>query len=81
MIELENKGNEEEVSRGHVEEAPDAPTIMLDEHLSRRRDHRKPLFTLLALDLWCDRTYGEGRTVPLAAAGTSALFENVASGA
>lgn len=37
---------------------------LLDEHLSRRADHRKPLFTLLALDLWCDRTFGEGAAVP-----------------
>lgn len=37
---------------------------LLDEHLSRRADHRKPLFALLALDLWCDRTFGEGAAVP-----------------
>lgn len=41
-------------------------STLLDEHLSRRADHRKPLFTLLALDLWCDRTFGEGASVPLA---------------
>lgn len=39
---------------------------LLDEHLSRRADHRKPLFNLLALDLWCDKTFGEGIEVPLA---------------
>ena len=39
---------------------------LLDEHLERRADHRKPLFSLLALDLWCDRTYGEGQPVPVA---------------
>jgi len=39
---------------------------LLDEHLERRADHRKPLFTLLMLDLWCDRFFGEG-PVPLAA--------------
>jgi asparagine synthase (glutamine-hydrolysing) len=38
---------------------------LLDEHLSRRADHRKPLFTLLALDLWCDRVFGAGASVPL----------------
>ena len=40
---------------------------LLNEHLARRTDHRKPLFTLLALDLWCDRIYGEGSAVPIAA--------------
>ncbi len=40
----------------------------LDEHMSRRTDHRKPLFSLLAFDLWCDATYGEGAEVPVAAA-------------
>jgi len=45
---------------------PEAVTALIDEHLSRRADHRKPLFTLLALDLWCDRTWGEGAAVPVA---------------
>ena len=44
----------------------DGVSRLLDEHLSRRTDHRKPLFTLLALDLWCDRVYGEGNAVPVA---------------
>jgi asparagine synthase (glutamine-hydrolysing) len=44
---------------------------LLDEHLERRADHRKPLFTLLALDLWCDRTYGDGAPVPLAVGHTA----------
>ena len=39
---------------------------LLEQHLGREADHRKPLFTLLALDLWCDRTYGDGAPVPLA---------------
>jgi len=39
---------------------------LIDEHMSRRTDHRKPLFSLLALDLWCDRTFGEGAPVPIA---------------
>jgi asparagine synthase (glutamine-hydrolysing) len=38
---------------------------LLDEHLSQQADHRKPLFTLLAFDLWCDATFGEGVRVPL----------------
>jgi asparagine synthase (glutamine-hydrolysing) len=46
---------------------PVAIAALLDEHLGRRADHRKPIFTLLALDLWCDRVYGEGARVPLAA--------------
>ena len=45
---------------------PEAVTALIDEHLAHRADHRKPLFTLLALDLWCDRTWGEGAAVPLA---------------
>jgi asparagine synthase (glutamine-hydrolysing) len=48
---------------------------LLDEHLEQRADHRKPLFTLLALDLWCDRTYGDGAPVPLAA-GDAAVLES-----
>ena len=42
---------------------------LLDEHLNREADHRKPLFTLLALDMWCDRTYGDGAAVPVAMEG------------
>jgi asparagine synthase (glutamine-hydrolysing) len=38
---------------------------LLDEHLSEQADHRKPLFTLLAFDLWCDATFGEGVRIPL----------------
>ncbi|MDX1387971.1 MAG: asparagine synthase (glutamine-hydrolyzing) [Acidobacteriota bacterium] len=45
--------------------SPEGVAALLDEHLDRRADHRKPLFTLLALDLWCDRTYGVGTRVPL----------------
>jgi asparagine synthase (glutamine-hydrolysing) len=52
---------------------------LLDEHLSRQCDHRKPLFNLLALDLWCDRTFGEGRPVPIEEAKPAA--EPVGSGA
>jgi len=48
---------------------------LLDEHLSQRIDHRKPLFTLLAFDLWCDSTFGEGVRVPIGepAAATAGL--------
>ncbi len=45
---------------------PDAIAALLREHLSRQSDHRKPLFALLALDLWCDTVYGDGKAVPLA---------------
>ena len=38
---------------------------LLEEHRTRQADHRKPLFTLLAFDLWCDATFGEGARVPL----------------
>ena len=40
---------------------------LLDEHLAEQADHRKPLFTLLAFDLWCDATFGEGVRVPIGA--------------
>ena len=39
---------------------------LIDEHMARQADHRKPLFALLALDLWCDRTFGDGAAVPWA---------------
>jgi len=42
----------------------DGVTRLLDEHVTRQADHRKPLFALLAFDLWCDRTFGEGTPVP-----------------
>lgn len=45
---------------------PAAVAALLDEHLERRADHKKPLFTLLTLDLWCDRVFGDGAPVPLA---------------
>jgi asparagine synthase (glutamine-hydrolysing) len=44
--------------------AYDGVRSLLDEHLSRQADHRRPLYALLALDLWCDRTFGEGAAVP-----------------
>jgi asparagine synthase (glutamine-hydrolysing) len=40
-------------------------TALLDEHLSEQADHRTPLFTLLAFDLWCDATFGEGVRIPI----------------
>jgi asparagine synthase (glutamine-hydrolysing) len=40
---------------------------LIDEHLSRRADHRKPLFTLLMLDHWCDRFFSDG-PVPIGGA-------------
>jgi len=40
---------------------------LIDDHLARRADNRKPLYNLLALDLWCDRVWGEGAAIPLAA--------------
>ena len=44
---------------------PAGIAALLDEHLSQRTDHRKPLFTLLAFDLWCDATFGEGVRIPI----------------
>jgi asparagine synthase (glutamine-hydrolysing) len=46
--------------------ASDGVGRLIDEHMARRADHRKPLFALLALDRWCDRTFGEGAPVPIA---------------
>lgn len=48
---------------------PAGVAALLDEHLAEQADHRKPLFTLLAFDLWCDATFGEGVRVPLGAPG------------
>jgi asparagine synthase (glutamine-hydrolysing) len=62
--ELRQRFSEEKVrARGLL--APTGVSTLLDEHMSRRADHRKPLYTLLALDLWCDRWFGEGVEVPL----------------
>ena len=46
--------------------SPAGVNALLDAHLERRADHRKPLFTLLVLDLWCDRYFGDAAPVPLA---------------
>ncbi len=45
---------------------PAGVSELLDEHLSRRVDHKKALFTLLSFDLWCDQVFGEGAAVPIA---------------
>lgn len=61
---LEERFSPERVtSRGLLD--PQAVGGLLNEHLTRSRDHRKPLFALLVLDLWCDRTFGEGNKVPI----------------
>jgi asparagine synthase (glutamine-hydrolysing) len=59
----ERFSNERVTARGLLE--PTAVQGLLSEHLTRTRDHRKPLFALLALDLWCDRTFGEGNRIPV----------------
>jgi hypothetical protein len=41
-------------------------SALLEGHLSRRVDHKKALFTMLSLDLWCDRVFGDGAPVPVA---------------
>ena len=67
---LRGRFSEERVrARGLLE--PAGVAALIEEHLKRRADHRKPLFTLLALDLWCDRTYGDGAAVPLAGGGAA----------
>jgi asparagine synthase (glutamine-hydrolysing) len=50
---------------------PQGIATLLDEHLSEQTDHRKPLFTLLAFDLWCDATFGEGVRIPIGEEGAS----------
>jgi asparagine synthase (glutamine-hydrolysing) len=50
--------------------SPTGVNELLDAHLSRRADYRKPLFTLLVLDLWCDRFFGDAEPVPLEGAET-----------
>jgi len=45
--------------------SPKPIKAMIEQHLARRRDHRKPLFALLILDLWCDTMFGEGVAVPM----------------
>jgi asparagine synthase (glutamine-hydrolysing) len=54
--------------------SPAGVNRLLDEHLASRADHRKPLFNLLALDLWCDQVFGDGVQVPL---GTTARESTV----
>jgi asparagine synthase (glutamine-hydrolysing) len=44
---------------------PQAIANLLDEHLAEQADHRKPLFTLLAFDMWSDVTFGEGVQIPI----------------
>jgi len=44
---------------------PQGIAALLDEHLAGQTDHRKPLFTLLAFDMWCDATFGEGVRIPI----------------
>ncbi len=56
---------------------PVGMTHLIDEHMSRQTDHRKPLFSLLALDLWCDATYGVGAPVPIASAPSIEFSETV----
>lgn len=38
---------------------------LITEHMKRRADHRKPLFSLLVFDVWCDRVFGEAARVPV----------------
>jgi asparagine synthase (glutamine-hydrolysing) len=57
--------------------SPSGVNGLLDEHLARRADHRKALFNLLALDLWCDKVFGDGTRIPLAAVGEAAAIAAV----
>ncbi len=60
---------------------PLAVWTLLEEHLERRADHKKPLFTLLVFDLWCDRVFGDGAFVPLAEPQVAAAASPRAAGA
>ncbi|MFQ5525426.1 MAG: asparagine synthase (glutamine-hydrolyzing) [Thermoanaerobaculia bacterium] len=59
--------------------SPEGVGQLLREHLDRKADHRKPLFNLLALDLWCDRVFGEGSEVPLSFPTTAARIAGSSS--
>jgi asparagine synthase (glutamine-hydrolysing) len=50
---------------------PAGVSALLEDHLARRVDHKKALFTMLSFDLWCDRVFGDGAPVPLAGAATA----------
>ena len=64
-VELRQRFSKERVAaRGLL--SPAGVAHVLDDHLARRADHGKPLFNLLALDLWCDKVFGEGMPVPVA---------------
>lgn len=39
---------------------------LLGEHMERKADHRKPIFTLMMFDLWCDTIFGAGVRPPVA---------------
>ncbi len=54
-------------------------TALIEEHLERRADHRKPLFALLVFDLWCDRLFGESSTAPIAMTDAGESLEPVAA--
>ena len=47
---------------------PQGLTGMIRQHLAREADHGKALFAALVFDLWCDRVYGKGMPVEIAAA-------------
>lgn len=62
--ELKRRFSRERVaSRGLF--SADGLSALLDAHLDRKADHRKALFNMLALDLWCDQLFGEGAPVPI----------------
>jgi asparagine synthase (glutamine-hydrolysing) len=52
---------------------------LLDEHLSRQADHRKPLFTLLVFDLWCDKFFGDTSPIPVASGVAPTAVEQMTS--
>jgi len=60
---------------------PAGVSALLEDHLSRRVDHKKALFTLLSFDLWCDRVFGDGALVPLASPQRSDGVASPTSGA
>jgi asparagine synthase (glutamine-hydrolysing) len=45
--------------------SPEGVNRLLDEHMERRADNRKALFTLMIFDIWCDRIFGDCAHVSL----------------
>lgn len=65
--EMQRRFSEERVATRGLFDFVGVQTL-IDDHLAHRADYRKPLFALLAFDLWCDKVYGDGGPIPHAGA-------------